>query len=101
MPEGKERGILYSHLEKLIEFHLVWNTIRRLQKGNLFFMTRLVLVQLPSDSLPKYGSTTIRFFLDTVLQQFLALILCPKIVLCIYQRSQVGNYFYARHFLTY
>ena len=33
MPEHKKTGILYTL------FHLVWNKIRRLKKGSLFFIT--------------------------------------------------------------
>ena len=66
MPERKKIGILYLNVKKLINFHLLWNTIRKLQWGSLFFITRLILVRIWSESLPKYGSTIIKSFLGTV-----------------------------------
>ena len=40
-------------------------------------------------------------FYSMYLQQFLALILCPKTFLYIYQRSDVVNHFYGKHLLIY
>ena len=60
-------GILSWNVKKLINLHLLWNTIRKLQWGSLFFIARLILVWIWSESLPKYGSTIINSFLDTVL----------------------------------
>ena len=42
MPERKNTGILSLNVKKLINLHLVWNTIRRLQWGSLFLITRLI-----------------------------------------------------------
>ena len=79
MPERKKIGILSLNVKKLISLHLLWNTIWKLQWGSLLFITWLILVQIWSESLPKYGSTIIKSFLGTVLKQLSALILCLKI----------------------
>ena len=41
MPERKKIGILSLNVKKLINLHLLWNTIQKLQWGSLFFITRL------------------------------------------------------------
>ena len=67
MPERKKIGILSLNMKKLINLHLLWNTIRKFQWGSLFFITLLILVWIWRESLPKYGSTIIKSFLGTVL----------------------------------
>ena len=46
MPERKKTGILSLNVKKLINLHLHWNTIRKLQWERLFFITRLILVRI-------------------------------------------------------
>ena len=46
MPERKKTGILSLSVKALINLHLVLNTIRKLQWESLFFITRLILVQI-------------------------------------------------------
>ena len=101
MPERKKIGILSLNVKKLISLHLLWNTIWKLQWGSLLFITWLILVQIWSESLPKYGSTIIKSFLGTVLKQLSALMLCLKNFLYICQQSHVGNYFYTRYLSIY
>ena len=70
-------------------------TYSGIQWGSLFFITRLILVRIWSECLPKHGSTIIKSFLDTVL----ATTLCVhnlKNVLYICQQSHVGNHLYTK-----
>ena len=75
MPERKKIGIWSLNVKKLINLHLLWNTIRKLQWGSLFFITRIILVRIWSESLPKYDSTIINSFLGTVLTRYLSIYL--------------------------
>ena len=67
MTERMKTGILPLNAKKIINLHLVSNTIQKLQCGVLSFVTRLILVRIWSKSLPKYGSAIKQSFLGTVL----------------------------------
>ena len=101
MPESKKIGILSLNVKKLINLHLLWNAIRKLQWGSLFFITQLILVWIWSESLLKYGSTIIKSFLGTVLTKTFCVNTLSKFFLYICQRSHVSNYFYTRYFSIY
>ena len=64
MPERKETGILSLNVKKLINLHLVWNITRKLHwgRGRVFVITRLILVRVRSEGLPKCGNTIIKSF---------------------------------------
>ena len=101
MPEHKKIGTLSLNVKKLISLHLLWNTIWKLQWGSLLFITWLILVQIWSESLPKYGSTIIKSLLGTVLATIFCVNTLSKFFLCICQRSHVGNYFYTKYLSIY
>ena len=48
-----------------LAYSLKYNS--KFAEGNLFFITRLILVQTRSEHLPRYGSTAIKYVLETVL----------------------------------
>ena len=77
----------------MINLQLVWNIIRKLQRGSLFFITRLILVGIWSESLPKCGSTIIKFFLGTVLTTFRVNALSKISFICICQRNKWATIF--------
>ena len=78
MPERKNNGILSLNVKKLLILRLVWKTNRILQYGSLFFITRLILVDIWRDNLPKYGKAITKFFLGTVLTTGLAASILSK-----------------------
>ena len=96
--QRKKTRILSLNAKKLINLHLAWKIIRKLQSGSLFFITRLILVRIWSENLPKYGSTIIKPFLVTVVTTIFGVGTLPKNS-C--QRSHVGKYFPAKYFLIY
>ena len=67
MPERKNDGILSLNVKKLLILHLLWKTNRILLYGSLFFITRLILVDIWRDNLPKYGRAIAKFFSGNVL----------------------------------
>ena len=67
MPERKNDRILSLNVKKLLILHLVWKTNGVLQYGSLFFITRLILVPIWRDNLPKYGRAITKSFLGTAL----------------------------------
>ena len=97
--KSKKTGILSLNVRKLINLHLVCNTIQKLHWGSLFFIPCLILVQILSESLPKYGITIINSFLGTALTAIFGLNTLFKKLLNICLRSHVGNYFYTKYFL--
>ena len=78
MPERKNNGVLSLNVKKLLILRLVWKTNRILQYGSLFFITRLILVDIWRDNLPKYGKAITKFFLGTVLTTGLAASILSK-----------------------
>ena len=69
--------------------------------GEVFFITRLSLVWIWSENLPKYGSTIIKSCLGTVLTTTCCVNTLSKTFLYICQRSYLGNYFYTRYLSIY
>ena len=61
----------YLSIWKKINLHLILNTIWRFQYGGLIVITWLILVQIWSESLPKYGSNIIKYFLCIVIATIL------------------------------
>ena len=78
MPESKKTGILSLNAKKMTNLDLVWNTIQKLQWGNLLFITRLILMRICSKRLPKYGNIIIKSFLGTVLTKIFGVNILSK-----------------------
>ena len=85
-PERKKTGILFLNVRKLINLHLIWNTIRRLKKGSLFFVTRLIII---------------KSFLGTALTTVFGVNTRSKNSFMHLSACHVGNSFYTRCFLIY
>ena len=97
MPERKKIGIFSLNVKKLINLHLLWNTIKELHWGSLFFIT----CKFEAKAYPNIVVLSSRPFYALYSQQLFALIWYLEIVLYICQRSHVGNYFHTRYFSIY